>query len=152
MSEVFEILIAADPSRHAAYVETEQGPTNGAARQQVSKYWKHTRSRIAPLGVLLSILGGGGGLVLQAGEDIDIPDSIHGCCCPMESGQQGRSGLFKDRSVDKQLGTNLVFQTGGCSKYLLSATSRLQWHAAQQGHKSNAMLGSMLVLRLQGRP
>lgn len=45
-----------------------------------------------------------------------------------------------------------MLQTGGCSKYLLSATSRLQWHAAQQGRQSNAMLGSMLALRLQGRP
>lgn len=45
----------------------------------------------------------------------------------------------------------MVLQTGACSKYLLSATSRLQRHTAQQGRKSNAMLGSMLVLRLQGR-
>lgn len=55
-----------------------------------------------------------GGAVLQAGEDVDIPDSIHGCCCPMESGQQGRSGLFRfrGRSVGGQLGIRMVFQTG----------------------------------------
>lgn len=70
----------------------------------------------------------------------------------MESGQQGRSGLFRGRSVGGQLEIRIVLQTGGCWKYLLSDTSRLQRHAAQQGRKSNAILGSMLALRLQGRP
>lgn len=37
MSEVFEILIAANPSRHGAYIEAEQCTADGAARQEVSK-------------------------------------------------------------------------------------------------------------------
>lgn len=95
MSEVFEILIAADPSRHAAHIKAEQCAADGATIQGVSKHCSCIRQRIA--------LCGGDGRILQAGEHIDIPDSIHSCRCPMESGQRGSSDLFRGRSVGGQL-------------------------------------------------
>lgn len=106
-----DMLLTSNPNRAPPMV-----PLN----KKVSKLWNHTREYM-----LMEKGGAGGGgrvVPLQAGEDVDIPDSIHGCCCLMKSGQQGRSGLFRDRSVGGQLEIRMVLQTGGCSKYLLSAT------------------------------
>lgn len=128
MSKELEILFTADPCTHGRDVKTKECPADGAARQVVSKYCKQQQW-----------MDGWGDL--QAGEDVDIPDSIHGCCGPRESGQRGRS-----------LGGQVEVCTGLDEGDVGSIYCRLQCHVAQQGYNSNAMLGSMLVQRLQERP
>lgn len=90
----------------------------------------------------VGLFGGGD---IQAGEDVDVPDSIHGCLSDRVSPTRqvwSVQGQISWRATRDPHGVS----DGGRSKYLSSAASRLQRHAAQQGRKRSA------IARFDARP